>query len=127
MCATSVRSGLVAFARTSNGGLIVTASSLAVMHRGLIAKLAAEHRLPAAYHSSYYVSSGGLISYGPKSIDPFRRAAGYVDRTLKGEKPADLPVQAPTKYELVINLKADKALGLTVPPSLLARADEVIE
>jgi putative ABC transport system substrate-binding protein len=118
---------VVAFARSPNGGLIVTASTLAVIHRELITRLAAEHRLPAVYHSSYYTTSGGLISYGPNSIDPFRRAASYVDRILKGEKPADLPVQAPTKYELVINLKTAKALGLDVPPTLLARADEVIE
>jgi putative ABC transport system substrate-binding protein len=125
--AAAIERAIAAFARSPNGGLIVTASTLALIQRGLITKLAAEHRLPAVYHSSYYVSSGGLISYGPNSIDPFRRAAGYVDRILKGEKPADLPVQAPTKYELVINLKTAKALGLDVPDSLLARADEVIE
>jgi len=125
--AAAIERAVVAFARSPNGGLIVTASTLAVIHRKLITKLAAEHRLPAVYHSSYYVSSGGLISYGPNSIDPFRRAAGYVDRILKGEKPAELPVQAPTKFELVINLKTAKALGLDVPPTLLARADEVIE
>jgi putative tryptophan/tyrosine transport system substrate-binding protein len=125
--AATIERAVVAFARSPNGGLIVTASTWAVIHRKLITKLAAEHRLPAVYHSSYYVSSGGLISYGPNSIDPFRRAAGYVDRILKGEKPADLPVQAPTKYELVINLKTAKALGLEISPTLLARADEVIE
>jgi putative ABC transport system substrate-binding protein len=125
--AGAMERAVVAFARSPNGGLIVTASTLAVIHRELITRLAAEHRLPAVYHSSYYITSGGLISYGPNSIDPFRRAASYVDRILKGEKPADLPVQAPTKYELVINLKTAKALGLTVPPTLLARADEVIE
>jgi len=125
--AAAIERAVVAFARSRNGGLIITASTLAVIHRKLITKLAAEHRLPAVYHSSYYVSSGGLISYGPNSIDPFRRAAGYVDRILKGEKPADLPVQAPTKCELVVNLKAAKALALDIPPSLLARADEVIE
>jgi ABC-type uncharacterized transport system substrate-binding protein len=125
--AAAIERAVVAFARSPNGGLIVTASTWAVIHRKLITKLAAEHRLPAVYHSSYYVSSGGLISYGPNSIDPFRRAAGYVDRILKGEKPADLPVQAPTKYELVINLKTAKALGLQIPPTLLTRADEVIE
>jgi ABC-type uncharacterized transport system substrate-binding protein len=123
----SIERAVVALARSPNGGLIVTASTWGVIHRKLITRLAAEHRLPAVYHSSYYVSSGGLISYGPNSIDPFRRAAGYVDRILKGYKPADLPVQAPTKYELVINLKTAKALGLEVPPTVLARADEVIE
>jgi putative ABC transport system substrate-binding protein len=125
--AGAMERAVVAFARSPNGGLIVTASTLAVIHRELITRLAAEHRLPAVYHSSYYTTSGGLISYGPNSIDPFRRAASYVDRILKGEKPADLPVQAPTKYELVINLKTARTLGLEVPPSLLARADEVIE
>jgi ABC-type uncharacterized transport system substrate-binding protein len=118
---------VTAFARSSNGGLIVTGSALAVVHRHLIIRLAAEHRLPAVYFQRILVADGGLISYGPDSIDPYRQAAGYVDRILKGEKPADLPVQAPTKYELVINLKTAKALGLEVPPTLLARADEVIE
>ena len=116
-----------AFARSANGGLIVTPSPWAATHRDLIIALAARHRLPAVYSFPYFTTSGGLISYGPNSIDPFRRAAGYVDRILKGEKPADLPVQAPTKYELVINLKTAKALGLDLPPTLLARADEVIE
>jgi ABC-type uncharacterized transport system substrate-binding protein len=125
--AGAMERAVVAFARSPNGGLIVTASTLAVIHRELITRLAAEHRLPAVYHSSYYTTSGGLISYGPNSIDPFRRAASYVDRILKGEKPADLPVQAPTRYELVINLKTAKALGLEVPATVLARADEVIE
>ena len=115
------------FARESNGGLIVTGSSSAAVHRELIVMLAARHRLPAVYPFRYFVTSGGLISYGPDPIDVFRRAAGYVDRILKGEKAADLPVQAPTTYELAINLKTAKALGLTLPPSLLARADEVIE
>jgi putative ABC transport system substrate-binding protein len=115
------------FARRSNGGLIVTAGGLTIVHRELIITLAAQHRLPAVYWNRMYAPGGGLISYGPETIDQYRRAAGYVDRILKGEKPADLPVQAPTKYELVINLKTAKALGLEVPPTLLARADEVIE
>jgi putative tryptophan/tyrosine transport system substrate-binding protein len=115
------------FARTSNGGLILTASALANTHRDLIIALAARHKLPAIYYRRHFVASGGLISYGYDLVDQCRRAAGYVDRILKGEKPADLPVQAPTKYELVINLKTAKALGLDVPPTLLARADEVIE
>ena len=108
-------------------GMIVTTSPSSQRHRDLIVRLAAKHRLPAVYPFSYYATSGGLISYGPDPVDPLRRAAGYVDRILKGEKPADLPVQAPTKYQLVINLKTAKALGLTVPATLLARADEVIE
>jgi putative ABC transport system substrate-binding protein len=116
-----------AFARESNGGLIVTGSSRAIAHRELIIMLAARHRLPAVYPFRYFVTGGGLISYGPDPADQFRRAAGYVDRILKGEKAADLPVQAPTKYELAINLRTAKALGLAVPPSLLARADDVIE
>jgi putative tryptophan/tyrosine transport system substrate-binding protein len=115
------------FARGSNAGLIVTSSTSAIGHRKRIVDLAARHRLPAVYPYGYFVTDGGLISYGPDQVDSFRRAAGYVDRILKGEKPADLPVQAPTKYELVINLKTAKALGLVVPPTLLARADEVIE
>ena len=122
-----IERALAAFARSPNGGMIVTGSTLALVHRKLIITLAARHRLPAVYPQRPFIASGGLISYGTDSIDPFRRAAGYVDRILKGEKPADLPVQAPTKYELVINLKTAKALGLTVPPTLLARADEVIE
>ena len=107
--------------------MIVTASPLTGVHRNLIITLAARHRLPAVYPFPYFATSGGLISYGPDQVDPFRRAAGYVDRILRGEKPADLPVQAPVKYETVINLKTAKALGLTMPDSLLARADEVIE
>ena len=107
--------------------MVVTPSPMATEHRNLIIALAARHRLPAVYPFRYWTTSGGLISYGPDLIEPYRRAAGYVDRILKGEKPADLPVQAPTKYELVINLKTAKALGIEVPPTLLARADEVIE
>jgi putative tryptophan/tyrosine transport system substrate-binding protein len=118
---------VTAFARSSNGGLIVTGSSLATVHRELITTLAARYRLPAVYPQRSFVTVGGLISYGPDSIDPYRQAAGYVDRILKGEKPSDLPVQVPTKYELVINLKAAKALGLDLPATVLARADEVIE
>jgi putative tryptophan/tyrosine transport system substrate-binding protein len=125
--APEIERAVTAFARSSNGGLIVTASALAQRHRDLIIALAARHRLSAVYPYRHFVTAGGLSSYGPDSIDPYRCAAGYVDRILKGEKPADLPVQAPTKYELVINLKTAKALGLTVPPTLLARADEVIE
>jgi len=118
---------VTAFASGSNGGLIVTGGALATVHRQLIAALAARHKLPAVFASHPYVAAGGLISYGPDLLDQFRRAAGYVDRILKGEKPADLPVQAPTKYELIINLKTAKALGLTVPDTLLARANEVID
>ena len=118
---------VTAFARSPNGGLIVTASALATRHRDLIIALAARHRLPAVYSYRYMVAAGGLVSYGPDSLDQYRRAAGYVDRILKGEKPADLPVQAPTKYELVINLKTAKALGLDIPTTVLSRADEVIE
>ena len=125
--AAEIESAVTAFARSSNGGLIITASGLATVHRELIVKLAAQHRLPAIYFDRLFVAAGGLISYGPDMNDQFRRAAGYVDRILKGEKPADLPVQAPTKYELVINLKTANALGLEVPPMLIARADEVIE
>ena len=118
---------VTAFARGSNGGLIVTGSAMAIIHRQPIIALAARHRLPTVYSDRGSVIAGGLISYGPDRLDQFRRAAGYVDRILKGEKPADLPVQAPTKYELVINLKTAKALGLEIPPTVLARADEVIE
>jgi putative ABC transport system substrate-binding protein len=119
--------GIATFARSSNGGVIVTASSLANLHRELIVRLAARHKLPAVYPARSYVPQGGLISYAAESRDQYRRAAGYVDRILKGEKPVDLPVQAPTKYELAINLKTAKVLGLDIPPTLLARADEVIE
>jgi putative ABC transport system substrate-binding protein len=115
------------FAHGSNGGLIVVTGSSAIIHRDMIVTLAARHRLPAVYPFRYYAYDGGLISYGPDAVDEFRRAAGYVNRILKGEKPADLAVQAPTKYELVVNLKTAKALGLAIPPSVLARADEVIE
>jgi putative ABC transport system substrate-binding protein len=126
--AGQIERDITAFARAGNGGLItVGPPSSMSFHRSLIIALAARHRLPAVYPSRFFVNTGGLMSYGVDSIDQYRRAASYVDRILKGEKPADMPVQAPTKYELVINLKTAKALGLTVPPSLLARADEVIE
>jgi putative ABC transport system substrate-binding protein len=125
--AGEIERAITAFARETNGGLIVTGSALATVHRELIITLAARHKLPAVYYERVFAKSGGLISYGPDRVDPYWRAAGYVDRILRGEKPADLPVQAPTKYELVINLKTAKALGLDVPPTLLARADEVIE
>jgi putative tryptophan/tyrosine transport system substrate-binding protein len=125
--AGEIERAITAFARSSNGGLIVTASAAAVRHRDLIITLAARHKLPAVYWERFFVAAGGLISYGADLIDQYRRAAGYVDRILKGEKPSDMPVQAPTKYETVINLKTAKALGLTVPPTLLVRADEVIE
>jgi putative ABC transport system substrate-binding protein len=125
--ASDIDRAITLVARNSNGGLIVTASASAVRHRELIITLAAQHRLPAVYYFRYFVTGGGLISYGPDPVDPFRRAAEYVDRILKGEKAADLPVQAATKYELVINLKAAKALGLTIPLAVLSRADEVIE
>ena len=125
--APEIERAVAAFARSANGGLIVTASTLANVHRDLIVTLAARHKLPAVYSARYFVMGGGLMSYGPDRIDQSRRAAGYVDRILKGEKPADLPVQAPTKYELVVNLKTAKAIGLDVPASVLARADAVIE
>jgi putative tryptophan/tyrosine transport system substrate-binding protein len=127
--AGEIEHAITTFARGSNDGLIVVANPTAFVHRQLIITLAAKHRLPAVYSSRFFVTGGGLMSYGPDSfdIDQYRRAAGYVDRILKGEKPADLPVQAPTKYELAINTKTAKALGLEVPPTLLARADEVIE
>jgi putative tryptophan/tyrosine transport system substrate-binding protein len=122
-----IERAVAAFARAPNGGLIATGGGRVRFHRDLIVKLAARHKLPAVYYDRVFVDSGGLISYGPDYVDQFRRAAGYVDRVLKGEKPADLPVQAPTKYETILNLKTAKALGLEVPTTLLARADEVIE
>jgi len=125
--ASEIAGAVEAFAHSSNGGLIVTSSALSVLHRDLIIALAARHKLPAVYYRRYFVASGGLISYGFDLVDQYRRAAGYVDRILRGEKPADLPVQAPTRYELVINMKTARALGLTVPNTVLARADEVIE
>jgi putative tryptophan/tyrosine transport system substrate-binding protein len=125
--APEIERAVAAFARAPNGGLIVTASPLAQRHRDLIVTLAARHKLPAVYFDRVFAAAGGLISYGPDYIDQYRRAAGYVDRILKGEKPADLPVQAPARYELVINLKTAKALGLAVPQTLLASANEVIE
>jgi len=125
--AAEIESAVAAFARAPNGGLIATGGGRIRFHRDLIVKLAARHKLPAVYYDRVFVDSGGLISYGPDFVDQFRRAAGYVDSVLKGEKPADLPVQAPTKYETILNLKTAKTLGLTVPPMLLARADEVIE
>jgi putative tryptophan/tyrosine transport system substrate-binding protein len=125
--AGEIERGVIAFARESNGGLIVTGSPAATFHRDLIVRLAAQHRLPTVYNGRYYVVGGGLISYGPDYVDEFRRAAGYVDRILKGEKPIDMPVQAPTRYELAINLKTAKALDMTLPTAVLSRADEVIE
>jgi putative ABC transport system substrate-binding protein len=122
-----IERAVASFSETANGSLIVTSNALSEIHRDQIVALAARHKLPALYSERHWVAGGGLISYGPSFLDQFRRAAGYVDRILKGEKPADLPVQAPTKYELVVNLKTAKALGLTVPPTVLARADEVIE
>ena len=125
--AAEIERAVATFASSSNGSLIVASGPGPQRHRDLIIKLAARHKLPAVYWERFFVASGGLISYGPDYVDQYRRAAGYVDRILKGEKPADLPVQAPTKYQLVINLKTAKALGLTVPSSLLATANEVIE
>jgi putative tryptophan/tyrosine transport system substrate-binding protein len=125
--AGQIERAVAVFMRSENGGMVVTGSATTTIHRELIITLAARYKLPAVYTDRFAVASGGLISYGPDLVDQFRRAAGYVDRILKGEKAADLPVQAPTKYALVINLKTAKALGLTVPPTLLARADEVIE
>ncbi len=125
--ATEIESEVAAFASSANGGLILTASALSALHRDLIITLAARYKLPAVYHERSYVAAGGLVSYGSNFLDQFPRAAVYVDRILKGEKPADLPVQVPTKYELVINLKTAKALGLAIPQTVLARADDVIE
>jgi putative ABC transport system substrate-binding protein len=125
--AAEIERAVAAFARSANGGIIVTGSALVAVHRHLIIALAARHQLPAVYVERNFAAAGGLISYGPDFLDQYRRAAGYVDRILRGEKPADLPVQAPTKYELVINLRAAKGIGLDVPATLLARADEVIE
>jgi putative ABC transport system substrate-binding protein len=125
--ARQIEQDVTRFANSPNGGLILTGSALSVVHQKLIVALAAQHKLPAVYYRRYYVTSGGLISYGPDVDEQYRGAARYVDRILKGENPADLPVQAPTKYELVINLKTAKALGLSVPQSLLSRADEVVE
>ena len=123
----SIERAVTAFARAPGGGLVVTASSPTTVHRAPIIALAARHRLPAVYPFRHFVTAGGLVCFGPETLDQYRRAAAYVDRILKGEKPADLPVQAPTKFELVVNLKTAKALGLTIPPTLLVRADEVIE
>jgi putative ABC transport system substrate-binding protein len=124
---SEIERAVAAFARSANGGLIVLPGGSATAHRGLIVALAAQHKLPAIYPGRHFITSGGLISYEPDYVDQYQRAAGYVDRILRGEKPADLPIQMPTKYELVVNLKTAKALGLEVPPTLLARADEVIE
>jgi putative ABC transport system substrate-binding protein len=125
--AAEIERGVAAFARSSNGGMIVTASASAFIHRDVIVTLAARYKLPTIYFQRLFVTGGGLISYGADFLDQYRRAAGYVDRILKGEKPTELPVQAPTKYDLAINLKTAKSLGLAVPPAMLARADEVIE
>ena len=125
--ASEIERAVAAFVRSAKAGLIITTGQMTLVHRDLIINLAARHALPAVYWNRFYATAGGLFSYGPDPVDPYRRAAGYVDRILKGEKPADLPVQAPVKYELVVNLKTAKALGLEIAPTLLARADEVIE
>ena len=125
--AGEIERDITAFGQGPNGGLIVTGSPAATVHRDLIYSLALKHKLPVVFNSRFYVANGGLISYGPDFVDQFRRAAGYVDRILKGENPAGLPVQAPTKYELVVNLKTAKALGMVIPPAVLTRADDVIE
>jgi putative ABC transport system substrate-binding protein len=125
--APEIERAIVEFARFQNAGLIVTANALVSAHRDLIVALAVKHRLPAVYAARHFVSAGGLVSYGPDFLDQFRRAAAYVDRILRGEKPSSLPVQTPTKYELIVNLKAAKALGIEIPATVLARADEVIE
>jgi putative ABC transport system substrate-binding protein len=125
--AADIERGIAAFARDPNGGLVVQAGAVTQINRELIAALAVRHRLPSIHQFRYFAESGGLLAYGSDSIEPYRKAAQYVDRILKGEKPADLPVQLPTKYELIINLKTAKALGLDVPATVLARADEVIE
>jgi putative ABC transport system substrate-binding protein len=124
---SEIERGIASFALSPNGGLIVTSSALAAAHRDLIVMLAAKHKLPSVYFARHFVTAGGLISYGPNFVEQFRRAAGYVDRILKGEKPSDLPVQTPTKYELIVNLKTATALGINMPSALLASADEVIE
>jgi putative ABC transport system substrate-binding protein len=125
--ASEIEAAVETFARAPNGGLILTGSGMSILHHDLIITLAARHKLPAVYYERFFVAAGGLISYGPDRTDQFRKAAGYVDRILRGEKPADLPVQAPTKFQLVINLKTARALGLAIPSGVLARADEVIE
>jgi len=125
--AGEIERAVTAFARSSNGGLIVTSNALASHHRNVIIALALRFRLPAVYPHRLFVADGGLISYGPNYVDQYRQAAGYVDRILKGERPAEMPVQAPTKYEIVVNLKTAKTLSLTLPPAVLARADEVLE
>jgi putative ABC transport system substrate-binding protein len=125
--AGEIERAITEFARSPNGGLIVTANPLAIIHRELIVMLAARYKLPAVYSDRFFVAGGGLISYGPDLVDQYRRGAGYIDRILKGEKAADLPVQVPIKYELAINLKTAKALGLSLPSALLARADAVVE